>query len=136
MLILDSEAASALAHGPSKRKERVRALLTAARRRGEPIAIVAAVLAEIIRGRAQDAAVFGALSRNRVEVRAVDSRVGVRAGQLLGAVRASSALAVDAFCVAVADLSGGAVIVTGDPDDLERLASHCDEVSIIDISAS
>jgi predicted nucleic acid-binding protein len=135
MLLLDSEALSALAHGPSARRARVAALIIETRRRERPVAVVAAVLAEVVRGRPADAAVFASLRRDRVEVRAVDTRVGVRAGQLLGAIRASSALAVDAFSVAVADLAGGGMIATVDADDLERLAGHVDDVRIVDIGA-
>lgn len=57
----------------------------------------------------------------------------MRAGQLLGRVRAGSELAVDAFTVAVADLEGGAIVATTDTDDLERLAAHCRSVVIADI---
>jgi predicted nucleic acid-binding protein len=130
MLLLDSEALSALAHGPATRRDRVRALVAEMRRRDLPIGTVAAVLAEVVRGRRADAAVFAGLRRDRVEVYSVDTRVGVRAGQLLGAARASSALAVDAFVVAVGDLAGGAVIATADPSDFRKLASHASAVAI------
>jgi predicted nucleic acid-binding protein len=133
MLLLDSEALSALSHGPPARRDRVRALIIEMRRKQLPVATVAAVLAEVVRGRRADAAVFAGLRRDRVEVRAVDARVGVRAGQLLGQAAAGSELAVDAFSVAVADLAGGAVIATADIKDLERLASHASSVVIADI---
>jgi predicted nucleic acid-binding protein len=133
MLLLDSEALSALSHGPPVRRDRVRALIIEMRRRQAPVATVAAVLAEVIRGRRADAAVFAGLRRERVEVRAVDARTGVRAGQLLGQAGAGSELAVDAFTVAVADLAGGAVVATVDIKDLERLASHASGVVIADI---
>lgn len=133
MLLLDSEAISAIAHGPKERRDRVRALATEMRRRELPVATVAAVLAEVVRGRPQDSALFSGLRRERVEVHAVDSRVGVRAGQLLGAGGADSRLAVDAFVVAVADLAGGAVVATGDPKDLRRLATHATAVTIAPI---
>jgi len=133
MLLLDSEALSALSHGPATRRDRVRALIQEMRRKELPVATVAAVLAEVVRGRGADAAVFAGLRRERVTVRAVDARVGVRAGQLLGRARAGSELAVDAFQVAVADLSGGAVIATAAIEDLERLASHASSVVIADI---
>ena len=61
---------------------------------------VASVLAEVVRGRAADAGIFGGLKRERVQVHPVDTRVGVRAGQMLGKVRAGSEMAVDAFTVA------------------------------------
>lgn len=134
MLLLDSEALSCIAHGPASRRDKVRALMTAMRGRELGVGVVASVLAEVIRGRAADAGVFAGLRRERVNVHAVDSRVGVRAGQLLGRVRAGSELAVDAFTVAVADLAGGAVIATTDVDDLRRLASGAPHVVIVDIS--
>jgi predicted nucleic acid-binding protein len=134
MVLLDSEALSALAHGPNRRRDRVRALIHAMRAREEPVAIAAAVLAEVVRGRAADAGVFAGLRREAIEVHNVDSRVGVRAGQLLGRVRAGSEMAIDAFTIAIADLAGGAVVATADPGDLERLAAHGTNVVIVDIT--
>ncbi|MGI8684300.1 MAG: PIN domain-containing protein [Acidimicrobiales bacterium] len=133
MLLLDSEALSAIAHGPGERRDRVRALVTEMRRRELPTATVAAVLAEVVRGRPADAAVFAAVRRERVEVRPVDVAVGVRAGQLLGAAGAGSDLAVDAFVIAVADLAGGALVATVDVHDLRRLASHATDVVVASI---
>jgi predicted nucleic acid-binding protein len=130
MLLLDSEALSAIAHGPTLRRDRVRALIAEMRRRDLPVATVAAVLADVVRGRPADSSVFAGLRRERVEVRAVDVAVGVRAGRLLGAATVGSELAVDAFVVAVADLAGGAVIATTDVDDHTRLATHAQRVVI------
>jgi hypothetical protein len=103
------------------------------RRRELPVGTVAAVLAEVVRGRAADAAVFAGLRRERVQVYPVDTRVGVRAGQLLGAAKSGSDLAVDAFIVAVADLAGGGLVATVDVDDLELLAGKADNVVIVSI---
>ena len=133
MLLLDSEAISSIAHGPVVRRDRVRALVAEMRRRQLPVATVAAVLAEVVRGRAQDAGVFARLRRERVEVYPVDTRVGVRAGQLLGSVGAGSERAIDSFIVAVGDLAGGAVIATVDVDDVELLAAHASHVVVADI---
>lgn len=133
MLLLDSEALSAIAHGPTARRDRVRALVTEMRRRELPVATVAAVLAEVVRGSAADAAVFAGLRRERVQVRPVDTAVGVRAGQLLGAAKAGSELAVDAFIVAVADLTGGAIVATTDAADLSRLGAHAEAVAVASI---
>lgn len=135
MLLLDSEAISAVAHGPDLRRDRVRALVSEMRTRELPIATIAAVLAEVIRGRPADAGVFAGLRRERVEVHDVDTRVGVRAGQLLGGVGAGSELAVDAFLVADADLRGGAVVATCDTGDLRRLAALTSRVHIADLDA-
>jgi hypothetical protein len=103
------------------------------RRRDLPIGTVAAVLAEVVRGRPADAQVFSGLRRERVQVHPVDTRVGVRAGQLLGAARRGSDLAVDAFVVAVADLAGGGLIATVDVEDLEALASHAKNVGVVSV---
>lgn len=134
MLLLDSEALSAIARGPAKRRDKVRALIAEMRARELPIATVASVLAEVVRGRPADAAVFAGIRRERVEVHSVDSRVGVKAGQLLGKMRVGSEMAVDAFTVAVADLAGGAVIATSDRRDLERLAMYATRVVIADLN--
>lgn len=133
MLLLASEALSSVAHGPPPRRDRVRALIAETRRRELPVATVAAVLAEVVRGRRGDAAVFAGLRRERVRVHPVDSRVAVRAGQLLGSAGAGSALAVDAFTVAVGDIAGGAIVATVDVGDLERLAMHAVAVSVASI---
>ncbi|WP_109510325.1 PIN domain-containing protein [Nocardioides speluncae] len=133
MLLLDSEALSAVAHGPAVRRDRVRALIAQARDREYSVATVSAVLAEVVRGRSADAAVFSGLRRERVTVHPVDSRVGVRAGQLLGAAGSGSELAIDAFLVAVADLAGGAVVATVDVTDLSALAAQTDRVTIAPI---
>lgn len=135
MLLLDSEAIFSVAHGPARRRDRVRALVSEMRSRDLPVATVAAVLAEVVRARAADAGVFAGLRRERVEVHPVDSRTGVRAGQLLGRIGAGSELAVDAFLVADADLRGGAVIATVDRDDLRRLASVAKRVLVAGIDA-
>jgi predicted nucleic acid-binding protein len=133
VLLLDSEALSAIAHGSAGRRDRVRALVAEMRKRELPIATVSVVLAEVVRGRVQDAAVFGGLRRERVLVKPVDTRAGMRAGRLLGAARRGSEHAIDAFLVAVADLSGGAVVATVDVDDIELFAAHAKNVAVVSI---
>ena len=49
-----------------------------------------------------------------------DERVGRTAGRLLGEARSDST--IDALVVASAIDAGGAVILTGDPEDLRALA--------------
>ena len=135
MLLLDSEAISAIAHGPARRRDRVRALVAEMRRRELPVATVAAVLAEVVRGQPRDAGVFAGLRRERVEVYPVDARVGVRSGQLLGAARLNSEHAIDAFIVAVADVGGGGLVATVDVQDIEVLAAHASNVAVADIGS-
>ena len=122
-----------MSRGPAQRRDRVRALIAEMRRRELPIATVAAILAEVVRGRATDAAIFAGLKRERVTVHPVDTRVAVRAGQLLGKVRRGSELAVDAFLIAVADIEGGAIVATVDTDDLESLAEQAHAVAVVSI---
>src|SRR5437764_14809922 len=100
MLLLDSEAISAVAHGPIGRRDRVRALAAEIRRRELPIATVAAVLAEVVRGRPSDAGVFAGLRRERGELHPVDTRTGVRAGQPLGGLRSWPETALEALPIA------------------------------------
>lgn len=120
-LILDSGAVIALARGD----QRARAYLARALETGTPVEIPVVVLAETIRGGPRDAPI------NRVlkavgpvpPTREVHGRI---AGQLLGAAR--SAATMDALVVAQAVEAGGAHILTGDCEDLERLAASHPEV--------
>lgn len=122
-LILDSGAVIAL----SRNDLRARATLAAAREAGVEVSIPSVVVAETVRGSAKDAAA------NRVikavgEVRSADESTGRSAGALLGA--AHSASTIDALVVASAIELGGGVVLTGDPDDLDPLASGHPEVVI------
>lgn len=122
-LILDSGAVIALARGD----QRARAYLARALETGTPVEIPVVVLAETVRGGPRDAPI------NRVlkavgpvpPAREVHGRI---AGQLLGAAR--SAATMDALVVAQAVEAGGAHILTGDREDLERLAAPHPEVWI------
>ena len=59
-----------------------------------------------------------------------DRAIAERAGLLLGRLRLDSYHAVDAFVVATAATLGNAVIITGDPDDMRRLATHVTAVAV------
>lgn len=87
MLLVDTEAIPAVAHGPAVRRDRVRALVAEMRRRELPAGTVAAVPAEVVRGHPRDAGVFDGLRRERVEVHPVDTRAGVRVSQREDRVR-------------------------------------------------
>ncbi len=122
-LILDSGGVIAL----SRHDLRARATLAAAREAGVEVSVPSVVVAETVRGSAEDASI------NRVikavgEVTAVDQGTGRVAGALLGAARSTST--VDALVVASAIELGGGVVLTGDPEDLERLADGHPEVVI------
>ena len=122
-LILDSGAVIALARGD----QRARAFLARALELGVPVEIPVVVVAETIRGGPRDAPVHRVLKAvgSIPEAREVHGRT---AGSLLGAARSSGT--VDALVVAHAVVGGGAHILTGDREDLERLAGPHPEVWI------
>jgi predicted nucleic acid-binding protein len=122
-LILDAGAVIAL----SRADIRARAALAAAVDAGAEVSIPAVVIAETVRGTATDASVNRVLKAvGQVDV--VHEAVGRTAGRLLGA--SGSSETVDAIVVATAVEARGAVVLTGDPDDLEALASSHREVII------
>lgn len=122
-LILDAGAVIAL----SRENPRARAVLASAREARIQVSIPSVVVAETVRGVAADAQV------NRVlkavgEVDAANEAIGRTAGRLLG--EADPSATVDAVVVATAVEAGGAVVLTGDPDDLGLLAVDHREVVI------
>jgi predicted nucleic acid-binding protein len=122
-LILDAGAVIAL----SRNDVRARAALAAALEADAEVSIPAVVVAETVRGRADDAPV------NRIvkavgEVDLADEAVARVAGGLLGDAGSSST--VDAIVVATAIEARGAVVLTGDPDDLGALGADHAEVVI------
>jgi predicted nucleic acid-binding protein len=122
-LILDSGAVIALARGD----QRARAFLARALELNATIEIPVVVLAETVRGGPRDAPL------NRIlkaigSVPVAQETHGRTAGRLLGSARSSST--VDALVVAQAVEAGGAQILTGDREDLERLAEAHPEVWI------
>jgi predicted nucleic acid-binding protein len=122
-LILDSGAVIALARGDA----RARSFLLQAVELGVPIEVPVVVIAETVRGGPRDAGVNRVLNElGRVpDARELHGRI---AGALLAAAR--SAATVDALVVAQAVAAGGARILTGDRDDLERLAAGHPQVRI------
>ncbi len=122
-LILDSGAVIALARGDS----RARAFLTRALELMAPVEIPVVVVAETVRGGPRDATVNRVLKAvgSVPEAREIHGRT---AGRLLGAARSAST--VDALVVAQAVEAGGAHILTGDREDLSRLAAQNPEVWI------
>jgi predicted nucleic acid-binding protein len=122
-LILDSGAVIALARGDG----RARAFLARALELQTPVEIPVVVLAETVRGGPRDAPLHRVLKAVGAvpEAREVHGRI---AGQLLAAARSSDT--VDALVLAHAVEAGGAHVLTGDREDLERLAAPHPEVWI------
>jgi predicted nucleic acid-binding protein len=124
-LILAAEAVHALAHATEKRvlAERARAILLVAHERRALVRIPAPVLAEVCRGGRFDAAVDRLLNGRGINVCDLTRPIAQRAGGLLSKAGLASSHAVDAFVVATALEFDAAVIATGDPVDVKRLAA-------------
>jgi predicted nucleic acid-binding protein len=132
VLILDSEAVSALARPTQNRQrhDRVRAAMRSAHRRNAPVRVPSAVLVELYRGRGVDEAIDSVLARGFAQVVTTGARIARTAGHLLGAAGAGSEMAVDALVVATAIRLGGGIVVTHDPRDLTHLAAGHPNVAI------
>jgi hypothetical protein len=132
-LILDSEAVTALAY-PSERAvlaRRPSAILRLARDHRALVRVPAPVLAEVCRGAKHDAAINLLLKNPGVQVFDLTRVLAQQAGHLLARLKLSSAHAVDAFVVASALHFDAAVIATGDPQDMQRLAAPFPRVGIL-----
>jgi hypothetical protein len=95
--------------------------------------VPAPVLAEVCRGGRLDAPVQRVLTDRGLVVVDLTSRIAQRAGGLLCRARMSSTHAVDAFVVATAVEFGSALIATGVPSDIGRLAADFQQLSIFAI---
>lgn len=121
--VLDAEALSSLA-APNERAasaRRAQAVLEAVERRGGTARVPAPVLAEVSRTTGRTAAVGRVLRRARLV--STDRPIAEHAGRLLERCGLDSCHAIDAFVVATAASIGGAVILTGDPEDMRSLAA-------------
>jgi len=131
-LILDAEAVNALAF-PSERgvlAERASAILRLAFEKRALVRVPAPVLAEVCRGVRYDSAINHLLNNPGVRVSELSRTVAQSAGHMLARLKLSSAHAIDAFVVATALQFDTAVIATGDPDDIRRLAAPFSRVGI------
>jgi predicted nucleic acid-binding protein len=122
-LTLDSGAVVALSRG----EQRARAFLQRAIELDAEICVPVVVLAETLRGGPSDASVHRVVNLAG-ESKPTTSAIGRRAGEILG--RTGRSDTVDALVVAEADLAGGGQILTGDPDDLQVLASAIPSIAI------
>ncbi len=132
-IILDSEALNALAH-PKERgalNSRARAILTVAHETGALVRVPTPVLAEICRNTRHDVAVNRLLNSRAIVVADLTRAIAQRASHLLSRLKLSSAHAVDAFVVATAAQYESAIIATGDPADLKRLAASIRSIRIL-----
>lgn len=134
-LILDSEALNALARATTRGAlaHRARAILQVAYEERALVRVPAPVLAEVCRGGAADAPVNLVLNGRGIGVVDLSERIARCAGALLSRRRLGSSHAVDAFVVATALEFASAVIATGDPMDITRLATGSPRVRVFGI---
>jgi hypothetical protein len=132
-LILDAEAINALAR-PGERRvlaARAAAILRLAFDRRALVRFPAPVLAEVCRGVRYDSAISHLLNNPGIGVAELTRSAAQQAGTLLARFKLSSAHAIDAFVVATALQFDTAVIATGDPDDIRRLAAPFSRIGVL-----
>ena len=123
VLVLDAEALNVLATN-GRGEQRVRAAITAAVNQSASVVVPAAILAELYRGGRYDQQIDACLARRGgIDIALTDRTLARRIGHILAAAGLGSAHLADAHTVAVAISRGGGVVVTGDPDDIGRLAA-------------
>lgn len=131
-LILDAEALNALARARERGAlaGRARAILQIAYEERALVRVPAPVLAEACHGEPRDAPIDRVLNGRGIVVVDLTATMARRAGTLLSRAGLGSTHAVDAFVVATALELSPAVIATGDPDDLRRLAAGSSNLRI------
>lgn len=119
-LVLDSEGLVKFSAGDP----RVRAYFESTRERRGRVAVSAITLTEVLRGGPRDAPVHRVLSR--ITVLPVTAELARRAGELLGVTGLSGhRCSIDAVVAATSlDLMRPIVLLTSDPDDLNRLVEE------------
>lgn len=123
MLVLDSGAVSRLA----QRRRRTAALVSELVAAGQwPPVVPTVVLVESLRGRPDLDVNVHRLLKGCIVEPYVPERLARRAAELRRRARRGSA--VDAVVVAMAEPAG--TVLTGDPEDLEALAAHADDVRV------
>lgn len=130
--MLDAEALSALSRQRGQRFREVRAALEAARRLRRDVVVPAVILAELYRGPGHSQVIDACLSRESwMRVRDTDRAFARYVGAVLTAAGADSSDMADAHAVAAAVEIGGGVILTGDEDDLNRLAASYPNIHVV-----
>lgn len=131
-VVLDSEAFNALAGGASPRRQEVRRALAAASRTGSEVVVPTVVLAELYRP-GHLAMVDACLSRRAEapDCRDTDRALARLVGGVLAAAAAGSEHLADAHVVAIGIEGGRSVVLTGDPDDIGRLAAPYPSLTVV-----
>jgi predicted nucleic acid-binding protein len=131
VLVLDSEAMSALGGHASKRREDVRAAIKTAIAHQRRVVVPAVILAELYRGAGHCQAVDACLSRETgLRIRDTDRSLARLVGGVLSGAKVGSEHIADAHVIAAAVEAGGGVVLTGDEDDLSMLAVPYPNVTV------
>ncbi|WP_250279169.1 PIN domain-containing protein [Frankia sp. Cppng1_Ct_nod] len=124
-VVLDAEAVNALVQSDHPAERTVRRAMEAAHRLRRDVAVATVTLAELYRGAGRSRALDAMLAREAPDglfMRNTDRDLARLVGALLAETDLGSDYLADAHAVAVAVEAGGGVVLTGDPDDLARLA--------------
>lgn len=131
-VVLDAEALSVLGGPPGPRCDEVRAALRAAARLGRDVLVPAVILAELYRGPRHNQVVDACLARETgIEVCDTDRSMAKLVGGVLASAEVGSEFLADAHVIAVAVAAGGGLVMTGDVEDLERLAASYRHVTVL-----
>lgn len=123
-VVLDAEALNALLVSGHRGRRTVHRHLEVARRMDREVCVPSVTLAELYRGVARSRALDALLARtDDVMTRDTDPRFARLVGAVLHEAGAGSVLLADAHAVAAAVDAGGGVVLTGDPNDVGRLAA-------------
>jgi predicted nucleic acid-binding protein len=125
IVALDAEAVTALAGSDARAKQKVRKNLRAAEQTRSDVVIPTIVLAELYRGTGRSQMIDAVLARHEhgIDLRDTDRTLARFVGAALHAAGLGSEHIVDADVGAAVVEGGGGVAVTGDPDDLAKLAA-------------
>jgi predicted nucleic acid-binding protein len=124
-VVLDAEAVNALVQPRHPGRGTVRRVLRAAHRLRRDVVVPTVTLAELYRGAGRSQALDAMLARESdgILLRDTDRIMARLVGGILAEAGAGSELLADAHAVAAAVEDGGGVVLTGDVDDLSRLAA-------------
>ena len=122
---------------PARRQ--IRLAMEAARRLRRDVCIAAVTLAELYRGAGHNQQLDALLARELTDglwLRDTDRTLARFVGGVMTQANAGSELIADAHVVAVAVEAGGGLVLTGDPDDLRRLADPYRTVAVEKVTAT
>ena len=130
--MLDAEAVQALIQADHPSRRQVHHLLEAASRLQREVVVPAVTLAELYRGARRTRNVDAALAPHEryLVIRNTDRALARLVGALLASVKLGSEHIADAH-VAAAAVEEQGIILTGDPDDMERLVAGTPTVTVV-----